>query len=468
MKAWGWVLLGVAVAVAVGWPLALRQRERTRLSRATLVLEGPALGEAELRGLQLHLSDHLEAHGGLTLNSASRDPEDGAPCLYLRAERRGTGLALTGTLRDAEGRRLVEAHSEHPEVAVHEALAGLLAAPEGDPLDVHHEASFWPLMRLMGAPYLLKEREMKEAVREAEQLLEEDASASVGLARSHLKFRLLVASADADVEAHAACDRAFAEALRPMPTYPRLVNLYARFRTDVGDQKGALELTFRALKELPRVASLHDSAAYAARTSGLLEGAIRAARRRDELGGRVGQDYFLVENTLLYQGRWAEFQQALEGAPPREPLQAFYLGYIRLLRNQPGAEDAFGSALPMTTGLQIFRGLSEVYFHALQGRREQALARLRALDEERVRTLVPDGELTFKLAEAYGYLGRDGEAFDLAQRAFGQGFACTDWYERAPFLIRLQEKPAWKGLLATMRERQERMEARFPADRFGK
>jgi hypothetical protein len=323
-------------------------------------------------------------------------------------------------------------------------------------------------MRLLSGPYLLPEREMAGAVREADALLEEDASASVALARSHLKFRLLVASADADVEAHASCDRAFSEALRPLPTFPRLVNLYARFRTDVGDQKGALALTFRALKELPKVASLHDSAAYAARTSGLLEGAIRAARRRNELGGTVGQDYFLVENTLLYQGRWAEFQAGLEATPAKEPVQAFYLGYIRLLRNQPGAEEALGAAVRMTTGLKVFQRLSEVYYDALQGRREEALAKLHALDEDRVRTLVPDGELTFKLAEAYGFLGRDGEAFDLAQRAFGQGFACTDWYERAPFLVRLQEKPAWKGLLVAMRERQERMEARFPADRFGK
>ncbi len=468
MKAWGWVLLGIAGAVAVGWPLGKRYLERRHPARVTLVLDQGGLTAEELKGLQLHLSDHLEAFGGLTVIGASQDPKDDYPCLHLRAERRGTGLALQGSLRDREGEHPVEARSDHAEVAIHEALSGLLGPRTEDPLDVRHEGSFWPLMRLLSGPYLLPEREMVAAVREADRLLAEDASASVGLARSHLKFRLLVASADADVEAHASCDRAFAEALVPLPTYPRLVNLYARFRTDVGDQKGALDLTFRALKELPKVASLHDSAAYAARTSGLLEGAIRAVRRRDELGGTVGQDYFLVENTLLYQGRWAEFQKGLEATPAKEPVQAFYLGYIRLLRNQPGAAESFESAIRMQAGLKVFQNLAEVYSDALLGRKEEALVKLRRIDEERVRTLVPDGELTFKLAEAYGYLGRDGEAFDLAQRAFGQGFACTDWYERAPFLVRLQEKPAWKGLLAAMRERQERMEARFPADRFGK
>lgn len=468
MKSLGWILLGVAVAGAVAWPLVVRHRERIHPARTVLILEGGGLTEAELRGLKLHLSDHLEAFGGLTVIETTQDPKDEFPCLRLRAERRGDELSLIGTLRTPMGERAVESRSGHPEAAVHEALMGLLGVRRDDPLDVRHEASFWPLMRLLSGPYLLQEREMLTAVREADKLLAEDASASVGLARSHLKFRLLVASADADVEAHASCDRAFSEALRLLPTYPRLVNLYARFRTDVGDQKGALDLTFRVLKDLPKVASLHDSAAYAARTSGLLEGAIRAARRRNELGGTVGQDYFLVENTLLYQGRWPEFQRGLEATPAKEPVQAFYLGYIRLLRNQPGAEDAFGSAVRMTTGLKIFQRLAEVYFDALQGRREQALEKLRAIDEDRVRTLVPDGEFTFKLAEAYGYLGRDAEAFDLAQRAFGQGFACTGWYERAPFLLRLQERPAYKGLLVAMRERQERMEARFPADRFGK
>ncbi len=468
MKAWGWILLGVAVAAAVAWPLALRHRRRAQPARATLILTSGALSDKELRGLQLHVSDHLEAFGGLTVLAAERDPRDDYPCLTLRAERQGKGLALVGSLRASGTERPVEARSEHPEAALHEALSGLLGPPRVDPLDVRSDATFWPLMNLLAGPYLLPEPEIPEAVRRADRLHAEDGSASAALARSHLKFRLLVASANADVEAHAACDQAFSEALRPLPTYPRLVNLYARFRTDVGDQKGALDLTFQALKALPKVASLHDSAAYAARTSGLLEGAARAVRRRNELGGTVGQDYFLVENSLLYQGHWGEFQKGLEAVPAREPVQAFYLGYIRMLRNQPGAEEAFGSALRMTAGLKVFQRLAGIYHDALQGRKDEALAKLHQLDEDRVRTLVPDGELTFKLAEAYGFLGRDGEAFDLAQRAYGQGFACTEWYERAPFLARLQERPAWKGLLATMRERQERMEARFPADRFGK
>jgi tetratricopeptide (TPR) repeat protein len=468
MKAWGWILVAAALLGALVVPALHHRRTQASPTRLTLVLEGPGLSPAELKGLQLHLVDHLEAFGGLTVISRPTDPQDGFPALSLTATRQGNGLSLRGRLRREGVATSLEAPGPHPADAVHGALSGLLGVRGPDPLDVHHDESFWALMGMLAGPYLTLEGDMAGTVKAAEALLARDPSASAGLARAHLKFRLLVASADADMEAHAACDRAFAEALVPLPTYPRLVNLYARFRTDVGDQKGALELTFRALKDLPKVASLHDSAAYAARTSGLLEGAVRAARRRDELGGTVGQDYFLVENTLLYQGHWEAFQQGLEATPAREPVQAFYLGYIRLLRGRPDAEEAFAAALRTEAGLKVFRRLSEVYFDALQGRKDQALAKLRAIDEDRVRTLVPDGELTFKLAEAYGYLGREGEAFDLAQRAFGQGFACTEWYRRAPFLAALQGKPAWKGLLVTMRERQERMEARFPADRFGK
>lgn len=468
MKPWVWVLAAAVLLGALVVPAIQRQRAWARPTRVALVLEGPGLTPAELKGLQLHIADHLEAFGGFTVISRATDPQDSFPGLSLVASRQGEGLALRGRLRQGGNVTPIEAQGLHPAESVHTALAGLLGPRGVDPLDVNRDASFWPLMGMLAGPYLSLEGDMAATVRASESLLAQDPSASAGLARAHLKFRLLVASADADMEAHAACDRAFAEALVPLPTYPRLVNLYARFRTDVGDQKGALELTFRALKSLPKVASLHDSAAYAARTSGLLEGAVRATRRRDELGGTVGQDYFLVENTLLYRGQWETFQQGLEATPAREPVQAFYLGYIRLLRGRPDAAEAFAAALRTEAGLKVFQRLSEVYLDALEGRKDQALAKLRAIDEDRVRTLVPDGELTFKLAEAYGYLGRDAEAFDLAQRAFGQGFACTEWYRRAPFLAALQDKPAWKGLLVTMRERQERMEARFPADRFGK
>jgi len=471
MRITGRSLLGIAVLVTAGltaW--AIRTRRPAPREPLTLVLtEDPSLDPHQLLGLRLHLEDHLEALGGWTLRAGegARSPA-AVPRLELHPVRVGSGLALRGRVVFPEGERPINAEGGLPSEVIHRALAPLQGPRGADPLDPGSPEAFWATLPLLAAPRDQPEAEMAGALARAVALKATGPSASLALAEAHLRFRLLVANVDIGEEAHGGCDQAFQEALTRLPGYPRLVILYANFRTDVGDQKGALEMVFRTLATHPGQASLHNAAAYAGRTSGLLTGAIRAARRRDELGGSVGQGYYLVENTLLYSGRWEAFEASLQaGGEPPDPVRAFYLGYVRLLRGTPGAKEAFRASQAGQVGIQSFRVLSAVYLDALEGRRAQALARLRALDEDRARVRVPDGELTFKMAEAYGFLGEDRAAFELAQRAFGQGFACTEWYERAPFLAGLHGRPAWEGLLAALRERQKRMEARFPADRFG-
>ncbi len=465
------VALAGAVILAAGFTAwAIRSRLRTPQEPLALILDSDGSLDAHvLLGLRVEVKDHLEALGSWTFMAAPEPQlQTAVPRLELRARRIGSGLALKGRAVFAQGERAIDVRNDNPTAALHAALAPLLGPRGADPLDPGDAEAFWEVLPLLAAPLDRPEPEMREALAAAVALKARQGSASVALAEAHLRFRLLVANADIGAEAHGTCDNAFQDALRRMPDYPRLVYLYANYRTDVGDPKGALEIVFKALQSHPRLASLHNSAAYAARTSGLLEGALRAAKRREELRGGVDQTYFLAENTLLYSGQWEAFEASLLRGQGEDPVQAFYLGYVRILLGKPGAEEAFRKCLKNPAGLESFRTLCGIYLDALEGRKAQALERLHALDEERGRVRVPDGEFTFKLAEAYGFLGEDRAAFEVAQRALGQGFACTEWYERAPFLARLHGRPAWESLMAALRERQKRMEARFPADRFGK
>jgi hypothetical protein len=79
---------------------------------------------------------------------------------------------------------------------------------------------------------------------------------------------------------------------------------------------------------------------------------------------------------------------------------------------------------------------------------------------------VPDGEFTFKLAEAFAFLDAKSEAVDTAHRAFAQGFGCTRWYRQAPFLAPLQDLPKWQVLLKHLQEREAPLAARFPPRTF--
>src|SRR5206468_1334483 len=106
------------------------------------------------------------------------------------------------------------------------------------------------------------------------------------------------------------------------------------------------------------------------------------------------------------------------------------------------------------------------YLLALEGRTLESGEALEKLELERVQVRVPDGELTFKVAEAYGYLGQPRLALEVMGKAAVQGFGCTRWYERSPFLAGARQLPAWPRLLLTLQERQGLLETRFPPSRF--
>jgi hypothetical protein len=240
--------------------------------------------------------------------------------------------------------------------------------------------------------------------------------------------------------------------------------------TDVGNQREALKGLVDARRRHPWVPDLYSGLAYAGRTSGLLEGARAALRARagllEPFPDTTG---WFAENTWLYTGQWARFEQSLQAAVKtrRDPVFLFYLGYLSLLKEDRAAARTYfddGASIP---DLSLpFRDLCAVYAAALDGHPEEGLARLQKMEEDRGSLRIPDGELTFKMAEAYAFLGRRDLAIDSAGRAFAQGFGCTEWYERSPLFAPAREHPRWAPLHEHLQERQALLEKVFDASDF--
>jgi len=219
----------------------------------------------------------------------------------------------------------------------------------------------------------------------------------------------------------------------------------------------------------PRVPRLYEAVAYAARNAGLLEGATLALRQRDRILGLSRGEAGLTENTYLYVGDLATFEAVLGPGSAREgdSVRDFYRGYARLLQgDRGGAGRYFARAYTLPSGVPQFETLARVYHLGLQNRNEAALVLLRQLWADRVPLRVPDGEYTFKLAEAFGFLGSPGEAQSVATRAFAQGFGCTRWYEQSPFLAGIRSTPRWNGLQQHLQERQMLVASTYPPGRF--
>ena len=286
----------------------------------------------------------------------------------------------------------------------------------------------------------------------------------------HLYRSLWVSPELAGIGLNSRTHHAFQKAVSLVPGHPRATFLWSMMLTDTGNQNLALAALKESIRLRPGIPDLYLGMAYSGRTSGLLEGARRALARRDGLLGPLATPTgWFAETTYLYLGDQASFGQELvrAGSLRQDASICFYKGYFALLQGHPKQALGFmkaGSDPAMAS--TPFRDLCRVYLAYLEGRTTEGLAELRQIDEVRGKLRIPDGEWTFKEAEAYSLLGDADRGVDCATRAFVQGFSCAAWFENSPFLDRVRRHPRWPMLRRNIRERQAVLEGSFPLSAF--
>ena len=456
--------------------------ERVLILRSSLDSQGKDLGP----GMETLLSDYMEILAGATVTHGKDLPSTtelqrlppGMRLLRFQGRRDNDLLALS--LEWNTVARLLVAQPWVSDVA-----------PARDPAKtMDHVVQHWPLMTQVPP---LKEL-LPRTPSNFWQLLEglaigDDLAASSHLPESwhlvpeepgcatawaalgdHLYRSLWVNPEEAGVGLNSRTHHAFRKAVDLVPGYPRATFLWSLMLTDTGNQSPALRLLKEAIRMRPGSADLYLGVAYASRTSGLLENARRAVvRRNDLLGTLASPSAWFAETTYLYLGDHAAFgQELLRVRSLRQDASTFfYQGYFALLQGQREAALGFltaGSAPAMEP--VPFRDLCRAYRAYLEGRVGEGLRLLQEVDEVRGKLRIPDGEWTFKEAEAYSLLGDADHGIDCATRAFVQGFSCADWYEASPFLARVRAHPRWPTLRRNVRERQAELAGSFPPAAF--
>lgn len=446
--------------------------------RRVMVVEGPAwtdLQPQQRQGLRLLLEDLAETSGATVL---AAPPENspfppGVLRISLGGSFSGGALHLQARLRAADGvERDVVPTAPDPRIQLQQVLvaAGFQSSVPAAILP-KDPARLLPLAAVYAAALEGSDADALAAGDQARGLAAlEPGCAPAILACAESSYRLLLNPSPSDLEAQRVCSQSFDTALNLLPGYPRAASEAGRFYTDTGNQRRALDILFQAADLWPRSTRLRTSMAYAARTTGLLEGASAALRARDVLnGGAVAREAF-PETAFIYTGAWERFNTSLGPGPAErpDPLPDFYRGYLRLLqgRREEALANFRAAEQPQASDAQ-FQTLARAYQLALEGHQPEALLTLRLLARSRQDLRVPDGEFTFKVAEAFGFAGSSEEAMDTAQMAFSQGFGCTPWYERTPMLTPLHELPRWRALVSHLQERQKLLQTRFPARAFG-
>ncbi len=457
MRRWLLALLALAACgLGVWW---LRSHRQNRELQRIQVQVGAVQGLSS-QGLKVLVADILENRGRWVL--VDPPPGVGLPpgtkTLSLMARWQDGRLALDARL---DGRPLPRAEGPPLEALVKLCLSLRMAAPN-DTLVPQDPKAFAELVELLGGP---RDVPREDLDRRAQTLVESHPHcASAREAWAFYATRMLVERTPPSLEAKQRCEQNLRDALEDCPGHPRITATLAIFLTDSGRQREALEATLEALRKHPLSPDLLGSVAYAGRTGGLLELADRALNRQSAATGLPRFHSGLADNTRLYLEDFDGFERGLYRVDV-DSIRVFYRGYARLLRrDRAGALTVFREAQQPMRGSALFIRLSAVYRLALEGRTDESLAALQALEAERVQVRIPDGEFTFKLAEAYGFLGQPKRALEVMSKAAVQSFGCTPWYERSPFLAEARKLPAWPRLHQTLSERQLLLEQRFPPD----
>ncbi|HEU4952251.1 MAG TPA: hypothetical protein VFT46_09855 [Holophagaceae bacterium] len=471
-------LLGLAGAGLWTWRI-LHPRPAPRVVLLTPEIAG--LDPQAAQGAGRLWMDQLEVASGATVLAPTTPPSETqlrslpGTDLVMRLSGRRVGDALglrlawirASDLADGRPWGIVEIPPEGPKEAFQALQRGLpLPRARASVRLLPEDAQrFWRLAAQVAVTddaAALQDLDSARALAEAEP-----ASAAAWLNCGEHLYRSLWAEPAGGSLPQGQALEAFDRALALLPGYPRAALLKGMLLTDVGDQRSALQELSAARKLRPGVPDLYAGLAYAGRTSGLLEGAGRAVAIRRRLTAPLDlPSPWFAENTFLYQGDTAAFRASLRAR--RDPVFLFYTGYLDLAEGHAAeALAAFQAGAALRGTSMPFSDLCAVYALAVEGKRVEALKALTAFEEARGRLRVPDGELTFKVAEAYAYLGQAEKADEAAGRAFAQGFGCLAWYDRSPFFAPARQSPRWTALRQHLQERQELLARSFPLSTFG-
>lgn len=467
-------LAALLLLLAGSWTVGCR---RNVPPRATVLLVADAsapwegLSQGQRAGLLTMVREAMELDPSLTVVSEAPKPLPPGFQLTtwsLSARRQGDDLEF----RLLQTRPNQESHEFREKGRPREAVQRLfrtLGIPtrQLDHLLPEDSVAFWALAELSG-PFIFPELKSKQA--QALMLAQRHPDCAMAHHRAaYFSLRLLIVEANSLEGAQTQCEKAFRQALDLLPGYPRAQYQLIRFKTDIAAVQEALGMALELRNKFPNTPLAHGALAYAARNAGLLEGARRALLARERLTGGLLADPGLAENTYLYLGDLDRFARTIapaEGAP-FSPVRTFYRGYLALLRgNRVEAHRQFREAQQQPGAVSQFEQLARAYELALSERPQEALTELRQLRAARNSLRIPDGEFTFKVAEAFAFLGQQDEALDSASRAFSQGFCCTRWYRESPLLEPIRKLPRWQALHQHLQERQDYLERAFPLDRF--
>ena len=249
---------------------------------------------------------------------------------------------------------------------------------------------------------------------------------------------------------------AYDKALALNPEQPDTRILLANFLTENNRVEEAVPILRAVIEANPNHPFAHWELSYAYRYAGMLDDSIAEGERALQLYPHLTGQLF---NSYFYIGQYEKFLQSL---PPRDDAYTvFYrgLGYY-YLKDWPRAAVSFDRAYqldPSPVISQIGRALRL----AIEAHNSEGIELLKAAEGKLEGSPVGDGEISYKLAQAYAVLGDKPSALRLLRRSIEQGFFCYPYFTSDPLLDNLRGEAEYAALIAPARQRHEEFKRKF-------
>jgi len=242
--------------------------------------------------------------------------------------------------------------------------------------------------------------------------------------------------------------RAFQRALSLDPQNRLIVDLMAFHLLEHNRAQESVPLLQESLRRNPNDSFAHWYLSEAYRYGGALEQSVAEGELALRLNPNVARN--LTFNTYLYMGLYRKFLDSLPQAEDNART-SFYRGlaYYYLKDTRRAAEE-FDRAYALNSALSHAR-VGRALACALRNQNAQGLSLMR--DAERSGS--NDGEMLYKMAQAYAQLGDRESALRLLRRAIELNFCPYSYFARDPMLEPVRREPGYSVAMELARQRQK-------------
>jgi DNA-binding winged helix-turn-helix (wHTH) protein/TolB-like protein/Tfp pilus assembly protein PilF len=259
---------------------------------------------------------------------------------------------------------------------------------------------------------------------------------------------------------------AFARAMALNPDQPPIQILNAVVLTETGKAEQAIPLLREVLRTHPNHPLAKWWLSYAYRYGGALPESLREGEEAMELDPAVAE--IATFNTYLYLGQPQKFLDSISkvddknvpyyyqrGAPQGENARTtFYRGLAYYyLGKFPEAGAEFDRAYEIEDVSHTRIGLALKY--AITGDRQKGIDVLNKMAPE------TDGEVLYKIAQAYAVLGNKSSSLQAFQRSVDQNFFCYSYFQQDPLLENIRGEPEFAQVLAQSRRKHDDFQRKF-------